>query len=187
MNAELPGAQMFFDAAHWIAWSAPYLAALVLVAGIFWVWTAWQRAQRVQRALADRVRVEVVPTSTFDPAEGEIGRWAHHLGRVRYAAAETPARGAAARLRYTVEDGKMRCYLEGPGFWLSCDADLGKPLRRDRIVINRDGGRVLPRRRRTLSTGPRPEHRFRGRHDQRGGPSVRSRPCSITPPCRSPR
>ncbi|NUK50088.1 hypothetical protein HRW14_07215 [Streptomyces lunaelactis] len=116
MNAglEVPGAQIFFDAAHWIAWSSPYLAALVLVAGGVWIWVAWQRAQRVQAALADRVTVEVVPTSTFDPGEGEIGRWAHHLGRVHQSADGVPARGSAARIRYSVERGKMHCYLEGP-------------------------------------------------------------------------
>lgn len=114
MNAELPGAQLFFDAAHWIAWSSPYLAALVLVAGIVWIWVAWQRALRVQAALADRVTVEVVPTSTFDPGEGEVGRWAQHLGRVHQAAGGVPARGSAARLRYSVEHGRMRCFIEGP-------------------------------------------------------------------------
>jgi len=115
MRADLPGrVQRFFDIAHWIAWSAPYLALLVLVGGIIAIAVALLRAQRVTEALADRVTVEVVPTSTFDPGEGEIGRWAHQLSRVRYAAAATPARGAAARLRYTVEDGTMHCYLEGP-------------------------------------------------------------------------
>ncbi|MEU5109655.1 hypothetical protein AB0H07_46735 [Streptomyces sp. NPDC021354] len=55
-----------------------------------------------------------MPTSTFDPSEGEVRRWAHQVGRIHHAAAGTPARGAAARLRYSVANGKMRCYLEGP-------------------------------------------------------------------------
>lgn len=115
MRTELPGnVQRFFDVAHWIAWSAPYLALLVLAGGIVYAGVAVRRARRVNEALAGRVTVEVVPTSTFDPGEGEIGRWAHQLSRVRYAAAATPRRGAAARLRYSVEDGTMHCYLEGP-------------------------------------------------------------------------
>lgn len=113
MNAELPSAQLFFDAAHWIARSSPYLAALVLIAGVIWA-RREQRARLVQEALFDRVTVEVVPTSTFDPGEGEIGRWGRQLGRVHHAAGGVPARGSAARLRYSAEDGKMRCFLEGP-------------------------------------------------------------------------
>lgn len=117
VNAELAGtqlafdAQLVFDAAHWIAWSAPYLAALLPVAVCSWFFFAWHRARK---ALADRVTVEVVPTSTFDPGEGEIGRWAQHLGRVHHAAGRVPARGSAARLRYSVEVGRMHCYIEGP-------------------------------------------------------------------------
>ncbi|MFE2498799.1 hypothetical protein [Streptomyces scopuliridis] len=114
MNAELPGAQLFFDAAHWIAWSSPYLAALVLIAGVVWVRRERKRSRLVHEALSDRVTVEVVPTSTFDPGEGEVGRWARHLGRVHHSAQGVPGRGSAARLRYSAEDGKMRCYLEGP-------------------------------------------------------------------------
>ncbi|MFG2775282.1 hypothetical protein [Streptomyces sp. NPDC048350] len=55
-----------------------------------------------------------MPTSTFDPSEGEVGRWARQLGRVHHSTQGVPARGAAARLRYSAEDGRMRCYLEGP-------------------------------------------------------------------------
>ncbi len=58
--------------------------------------------------------MEVVPTSTFDPSEGEVGRWARQLGRIHHSAGGVPARGSAARLRYRAEGGKMRCYLEGP-------------------------------------------------------------------------
>ncbi|MFE4540236.1 hypothetical protein ACFRKB_35085 [Streptomyces scopuliridis] len=114
MNAELPGAQLFFDIAHWIAWSSPYLAALVLIAGVVWVRRERKRSSLVHEALSDRVTVEVVPTSTFDPGEGEVGRWARHLGRVHHSAQGVPARGSAARLRYSAENSKMRCYLEGP-------------------------------------------------------------------------
>lgn len=111
---ELATAQILLDAAHWIAWSAPYLAALVLVVGSLWMGAAHRRGQRVRGALADRVTVEVVPTSTFDPSEGEVGRWARQLGRVHHSTQGVPARGSAARLRYSAEDGRLRCYLEGP-------------------------------------------------------------------------
>ncbi|MEU4498114.1 hypothetical protein AB0F96_32965 [Streptomyces sp. NPDC023998] len=114
MNAELKSAHLFFDAAHWIAWSSPYLAALALFAGVVWARRERKRARLVKEALFDRVTVEVVPTSTFDPGEGEIGRWARQLGRVHHAAGGVPARGSAARLRYSAEDSKMRCFLEGP-------------------------------------------------------------------------
>ncbi|MBD0742993.1 hypothetical protein [Streptomyces sp. CBMA152] len=114
MTDELPAVQRLLDAAHEIAQAAPYLAALVMAIGIAWIAVTIRRARRVHAALADRVTVEVVPTSTFDPGEGEIGRWAHQLGRVRQAAAGVPARGSAARLRYRVEAGKMHCFIEGP-------------------------------------------------------------------------
>ncbi|MFF3326961.1 hypothetical protein [Streptomyces sp. NPDC002889] len=110
--ADLPGAQVFFDAVDWAA--APYLAALSPVALAIWICVAVRRARLVRAALADRVTVEVVPTSTFDPNEGEVGRWARQLGRVHQSAGGIPARGSAVRLRYSAEDGKMRCFLEGP-------------------------------------------------------------------------
>lgn len=113
MSGGRPGGELLLIA-HWIAGSAPYLAALVVVAGVAVAWVTVRRARRVTKALADRVTVEVVPTSTFDPGEGEVGRWARQVGRVRYASADTPARGAAARLRYSVVGGVMRCYIEGP-------------------------------------------------------------------------
>lgn len=78
------------------------------------MYAAHRRRKRVRAALADRVTVEVVPTSTFDPSEGEVGRWARQLGRVHHSTQGVPPRGAAARLRYSAEDGRMRCYLEGP-------------------------------------------------------------------------
>ncbi|MFI0742361.1 hypothetical protein ACH4PU_30445 [Streptomyces sp. NPDC021100] len=102
------------ETAHWIAHAAPYLAGVVLVVGGTALVMALQRGRRVQHALGRRTRVELVPTSTFDPGLGEISRSAQHLGRVRYAAPHVPARGAAARLRYSAENGQMRCYLEGP-------------------------------------------------------------------------
>ncbi|GAA3372124.1 hypothetical protein GCM10017744_102340 [Streptomyces antimycoticus] len=98
----------------WIASSAPYLAGLLLGAGAAALWLAVRRAQRVREALADRVRVELIPTATFNPGEGEVTRWAHQLARIRFAASSTPSRGAAARIRYSATNGKMRCYLEGP-------------------------------------------------------------------------
>ncbi|MFD9575335.1 hypothetical protein ACFWBI_36635 [Streptomyces sp. NPDC059982] len=96
--------------------AAPYLVALGVLGAAVWVWVWWtiRRAALVREALADRVQVEVIPTSTFDPGEGEVGRWARQLGRVHYAADGVPARGSAVRLRYTAVEGKMRCYIEGP-------------------------------------------------------------------------
>ncbi|MYV93697.1 hypothetical protein [Streptomyces sp. SID1034] len=114
MTEQLGFVQWVLGAAHWIAWSAPYLAALIAVGALVWAGKTRQRTVLVREALAHRTVVEVIPTSTFDPSEGEIGRWAHQLGRVPAAAGGVPARGAAARLRYSVEAGKMRCYLEGP-------------------------------------------------------------------------
>ncbi|MCY0930989.1 hypothetical protein OTB20_33320 [Streptomyces sp. H27-H1] len=113
MTAAVPGAEMFFTGVHAIAVSAPFLATAVLVGGAVWGWKAFQRALRVREALAHRTCVELVPTSTFDPQASEVSRWAHHLGRV-VDAAQAPSRGAAVRLRYSVDpDGMMRCFLEG--------------------------------------------------------------------------
>lgn len=42
--------------------------------------------------------MEAVPTSTFDPSESEIGRWARQLGRVHHAAGGVHARGSAASM-----------------------------------------------------------------------------------------
>ncbi|MEU2454763.1 hypothetical protein ABZ605_32330 [Streptomyces sp. NPDC012765] len=94
--------------------AAPYLVAVGVLGAAVWVWWTIRRAALVREALADRVQVEVIPTSTFDPGEGEVGRWARQLGRVHYAADGVPARGSAVRLRYTAVEGKMRCYIEGP-------------------------------------------------------------------------
>ncbi|AJF70357.1 hypothetical protein [Streptomyces vietnamensis] len=94
--------------------AAPYLLALSVLGAAVWVWWTIRRAALVREALADRVQVEAIPTATFDPSEGEVGRWARQLGRVHYAADGVPARGSAVRLRYTAVDGKMRCYIEGP-------------------------------------------------------------------------
>ncbi|MFI7359583.1 hypothetical protein ACIBTP_37340 [Streptomyces avidinii] len=94
--------------------AAPYLVALSALGAAVWVWWTIRRAALVREALADRVQVEVIPTATFDPGEGEVGRWARQLGRVHYAADGVPARGSAVRLRYTAVEGKMRCFIEGP-------------------------------------------------------------------------
>ncbi len=97
-----------------LATAIPYAAGAAPVVMAGWLGRAVHRARRARAALADRLVVELVPTSTFDPSEGEVARWARQLGRVHHAAAGVPARGSAARLRYSAENGKMRCYLEGP-------------------------------------------------------------------------
>ncbi|MFF0629764.1 hypothetical protein [Streptomyces sp. NPDC004296] len=115
MSTSLPGLTMLLDTAHFIARSAPYLAALALLTGIAVALTGWRRRQRAEAALTDRVRVELVPTTSFNPSAEAIARAGHHFARIRHAANDIPARGAAARLHYTVTaDGQMRCYLEGP-------------------------------------------------------------------------
>lgn len=108
-------AEAFVDAADaWITSAAPFTAGASPIALGAWICWAVRRARRVEAALADRVTVEVVPTATFDPSEGEVGRWARHLGRVHHSTRGVPARGSSARLRYSADDGKMRCFLEGP-------------------------------------------------------------------------
>ncbi|MFI6689075.1 hypothetical protein [Streptomyces sp. NPDC050485] len=125
MNAELPGVQAAFTAAHWIAWSAPLLAVMVAVGAGVWTCVSWRRRLKARTALLKRSVVEVVPTSGFAPLEGEIHRWAHHLGRVTRSADGVPERGAAVRLRYCAETGsKMHCYIEGP---IQAAAVLGMP------------------------------------------------------------
>ncbi|MFF8610919.1 hypothetical protein ACF06X_33990 [Streptomyces sp. NPDC015346] len=94
--------------------AAPYLVALGVLGAAVWVWWTIRRAVLVRQALAGRVQVEAIPTATFDPGEGEVGRWARQLGRMHYAASGVPARGSAVRLRYTAVAGTMRCYIEGP-------------------------------------------------------------------------
>ncbi|MFI0596646.1 hypothetical protein [Streptomyces griseus] len=98
----------------WTTTAAPYLAAATPAAVALWFWWVVRRARMVRACLASRVTVEAVPTSTFDPGPGEVGRWANQLGRVHYSAEGVAARGSAVRLRYSAEDGKMRCFLEGP-------------------------------------------------------------------------
>ncbi|WP_329583542.1 hypothetical protein [Streptomyces sp. NBC_01361] len=100
--------------ATWARAATPYVSAAAPVALSAWLWWAVRRARLIRTSLADRATVEVVPTSTFDPSEGEVGRWARQLGRIHHSAHGIPARGSAARLRYSAKDGKMRCYLEGP-------------------------------------------------------------------------
>ncbi|MFC8013371.1 hypothetical protein [Streptomyces cinereoruber] len=111
---ELPVDELLAQLRAVLSAAAPYLVALGVLGAAVWVWWAIRRATLVREALADRVQVEVIPTATFDPGEGEVGRWARQLGRVHYAADGVPARGSAVRLRYTAVEGKMRCYIEGP-------------------------------------------------------------------------
>lgn len=117
--ADLHPAEVLRDAGEdlsaWLASVAPLLACLAVLALAVWVWWVGYRARLVRAALADRARVEMVPTSTFDPSDAEVARWARQLGRIHHSAGGVPPRGSAARLRYTAaEDGKMRCLLEGP-------------------------------------------------------------------------
>ncbi|MFJ5680310.1 hypothetical protein [Streptomyces sp. NPDC093097] len=110
----LPGVTTALNAAHLIASSAPYLALLVLLIGIAAGLNALRRRRRADAALTDRVMVELVPTTTFNPRSEEVARAGHHFARIRHAAGDIPPRGAATRLHYTVKDGQMHCYLEGP-------------------------------------------------------------------------
>ncbi|MGW7433273.1 hypothetical protein ACWGIN_27500 [Streptomyces sp. NPDC054861] len=110
----LPVNELFAQLQATLHASAPYLVTLSVLGAAVLVWWTIRRAALIREALADRVQVETIPTATFDPSEGEVGRWARQLGRVHYAAAGVPARGSAVRLRYTAVDGKMRCYIEGP-------------------------------------------------------------------------
>ncbi|MFD8391056.1 hypothetical protein ACFV2N_18105 [Streptomyces sp. NPDC059680] len=110
------GVRSLLDIAHGIAVAGPYAAVVIGLGFLAVCGIAWRRALRVRGALAGRVRVETVPTSTFDPGEGEVRRWSQHLGRVSYAAGDIPDRGRAARLRYSAEHGRMHCYLEGPSY-----------------------------------------------------------------------
>jgi hypothetical protein len=107
------GTQTLLDVTHVIAVAAPYMAVAIAFGFIAACGISLRRAVQVRDALSARVRVEAVPTSTFDPGEGEVRRWAQHLGRVSYAASSTPRRGRAARLHYRAEHGRMHCYLEG--------------------------------------------------------------------------
>ncbi|MGW2016855.1 hypothetical protein [Streptomyces sp. NPDC001927] len=114
MMTDLPVEQFLARLQAVLSAAAPYLVALGVLGAAVWVWWTTRRDALVRGALADRVQVEVIPTATFDPTEGEVGRWARQLGRVHYAAAGVPARGSAVRLRYTAVEGRMRCYIEGP-------------------------------------------------------------------------
>ncbi|MDH6710921.1 hypothetical protein P3T27_007672 [Kitasatospora sp. MAA19] len=102
------------DVLGWGAHALPYLAGLAAAGGGGWLWAARRRLRRCRAALARRTVVEVVPTSAFDPGEGEVARFGRHLARVHHAAGGVPARGAAVRVRYSAEGGRMHCYLEGP-------------------------------------------------------------------------
>lgn len=109
-----PGQQLLHTLCQRALTAAPYALGALAVLGVAAVCAAWWRSRQVTRSLADRAVVELVPTTTFDPSEKEVANWAQQLSRVRYAARLTPARGAAARVRYTVIEGRMRCFLEGP-------------------------------------------------------------------------
>lgn len=110
----LPGMQPLLDTAHQAVLLSPYLGSAALATAGLWAAVVRWRIRKARAALADRTSVEVVPTSSFDPGESEVVRFSHHLARVRHAAGDVPARGAAVRLRYTADGGRMRCLLEGP-------------------------------------------------------------------------
>ncbi|MGW1475761.1 hypothetical protein ACWCQJ_31545 [Streptomyces olivaceus] len=63
------GAQLLLDISHWMAVAAPYMALVIAAGLIAACGISWRRALLVRDALAGRVRVETVPTSTFDPGE----------------------------------------------------------------------------------------------------------------------
>lgn len=100
---------------HTVLSAAPYLAAASALTLGTWLLISLRRGRATREALRGRVRVEVVPSSTFDPSEAELRRWGHHLGRITYAAHTIPTQARAARLSYVADGGRMRCYLEGPG------------------------------------------------------------------------
>ncbi|MEV4616795.1 hypothetical protein AB0K43_30005 [Kitasatospora sp. NPDC049258] len=109
-----PASEFFAGVVHWAAQAAPYAGTAGLLIGGACAWAVRHRTRRARAALARRTVVEVIPTATFDPGEGEVRRFGRHLARVRYAADGIPVRGAAVRIRYSADGGQMRCFLEGP-------------------------------------------------------------------------
>ncbi|WP_327071848.1 hypothetical protein [Kitasatospora sp. NBC_01302] len=101
-------------AAHPLLALSPYVGGAALVAALLWAARSHRRLRAARAALAHRTRVEIVPTTRFDPSPGEVVRFGHHLARAHWAAGCVPARGAAVRLRYSADGGQMRCLLQGP-------------------------------------------------------------------------
>lgn len=93
-------------AARLAALTALVVAALALI-----------RVHRTHRALtpAERVRIDVRPTDTFDPVLEEIDRYAAQLARTRRAVRKGTSRSAhAVRIRLDAAgDGTVRYGIEG--------------------------------------------------------------------------
>jgi len=102
------GLLIVIGAARWWLAGAAFLALAVYVAV-----QAWWRCRAAQ-ALRDRVSVDLVPATTFDPSMDEVHWFAGQLGRVPAAAGALPRRASAVRLRLACEDGNLAYRVEGP-------------------------------------------------------------------------
>ncbi|MDQ8707509.1 hypothetical protein RCO28_34325 [Streptomyces sp. LHD-70] len=90
------------------------LAGGLVACGVVWAGAGTWWWARGRRALADRVEVDVVPSSEFDPTFESIERHAARLSRVPEAAGWLPRRARAVRIRLLCEDGELVYRLEGP-------------------------------------------------------------------------
>lgn len=103
------GLLVVFGAARW--WIVGALVVTIAACGAAQVW--WRR--RAAEALQDRVSVDLVPATTFDPSMDEVEWFAGQLGRVPAAAGALPRRASAVRIRLTCEEGNLAYRVEGPG------------------------------------------------------------------------
>lgn len=87
-------------------------AGALLALGVVVIWRWWRR--QVVEALRDRVAVDLVPSTTFDPQPEAVGWFARQVAQVSAAAGMLPRRAAAVRVRLRCEKGQLVYRLEGP-------------------------------------------------------------------------
>lgn len=103
------GLLLVVGAARWWIAAAAVIAVAVYAGGRLW----WRYL--AAQALQDRVSVDLVPATTFDPSMEEVEWFAGQLGRVPAAAGALPRRASAVRLRLACEGGNLAYRVEGPG------------------------------------------------------------------------
>ncbi|WP_158933571.1 hypothetical protein [Streptomyces sp. NRRL S-1868] len=99
----------------WVAAHAVELLVLGVLAGVAGaaVRLAWRR--RVCAGLRNRCRVELVPSSSFDPGRAEIEWFAERLAAASAAAGALPRRASAVRVWMGGDaEGLLAYRVEGP-------------------------------------------------------------------------
>ncbi|OIV37007.1 hypothetical protein BIV57_13545 [Mangrovactinospora gilvigrisea] len=151
------GLPLIGPALDWLAHGGPQLAHRAGALAASWWWLlvvlaaaavgfALLRRRAVHRLLADRVALEVRPSTSYDPREEEALRVAQQIAQgSRHAlrAAFDAREGAAMRIALVSTDGRMAFRIEGPAAATRALAAQGLPGC-EVEVLDADGRQIPP-------------------------------------------